>query len=81
MSMSFHALWVEDAISYLPECTSTVCCDISVFIYQSSSNSSISVGIRWLGGKSLHTTRIIAQMFFGVVFNVSSHLYDFFLQI
>jgi len=35
------------------------------------------VGIRWLGDRSLHTTRTIAQIFVGVVFNVSSHLYDF----
>ena len=35
------------------------------------------VGIRWLGGMGLHTTRSFAQIFVGVVFNVSSHLYDF----
>ena len=29
-----------------------------------------SVGVRWLGGKSLHTTRCISQIFVGVVFNV-----------
>jgi hypothetical protein len=34
------------------------------------------VEIRWLGGRSLHTTRSIAQIFVGVVFNVSPHLYD-----
>jgi len=33
-----------------------------------------SVGIRWLGGRSLHTTRSIAKVFLGVVFNVSFHL-------
>jgi hypothetical protein len=32
------------------------------------------VGIRWLGGRSLHTTRSIAQKFLGVVLNVSSHI-------
>jgi hypothetical protein len=33
---------------------------------------------RWLGGRGLHTTRGIAQLFLGrVVFNVSSHLYVF----
>jgi len=31
----------------------------------------------WLGGRSLHTTRSIAQIFVGVVFNASSHLHDF----
>jgi len=36
-----------------------------------------SVGVRWLGGRSLHTTRSAAHIFVGVVFNVSSHLYDF----
>ena len=36
------------------------------------------MGTRWLGGRSLHTTRSIAQTFVGVVFgDVSSHLYDF----
>ena len=30
---------------------------------------SFTVGIRWLGGRSLHTTRSIAQIFVGVVFN------------
>ena len=34
-----------------------------------------SMGIRWLGGRSLHTTRSTAQIFVGVVFNVSSYLY------
>jgi hypothetical protein len=38
---------------------------------------SFSVGIRWLGGRSLHTTRCIALMFLGNVFNISSRLYDF----
>jgi len=38
---------------------------------------SFSVGIRWLGGRSLHTTRSIAQIFVGVVFDVSPHMYDF----
>jgi hypothetical protein len=33
---------------------------------------SFSVGIRWLGGRSLHTTRSIAQIFVGVVFNIST---------
>jgi len=33
------------------------------------------MGIR-LGGKGLHTTRSIAQLFWGVVLNVSSHLYN-----
>ena len=37
---------------------------------------SFSVGIKWLGGRSLHTTRSIAQIFVGVLFDVSSHLYD-----
>ena len=36
-----------------------------------------SVWIRWLGGRSLHTTRSITQVIVGVVFNVSPHLYDF----
>ena len=44
---------------------------------ENKNKRSFSVGIRWLGGRSLHTTRIIAQVFVGVVFNVSSHLYDF----
>ena len=37
------------------------------------------MGIRWLGGRiSPHTSRSIALIFVGViVFNVSSHLYDF----
>ena len=37
------------------------------------------MGIRWLGGKSLHTTRSITQILVGVqvVFNVSSHLHEF----
>ena len=30
-----------------------------------------------MGGRSLHTTKSIAQIFVGVVFDVSSHLYDF----
>jgi len=34
------------------------------------------VGIRWLGGRGLHTTRSIALTFLGVLFNLS-HLYDF----
>ena len=38
---------------------------------------SFSVGGRWLGGRSLHTTRCIAQIFVEVVINVSSHLYGF----
>ena len=38
---------------------------------------SFSVGIKWLGGRSLHTTRSIARIFVGVKLNVSSHLYDF----
>jgi len=33
--------------------------------------------IKWLGGKTLHTTRSIAQIFVGVIFIVSPHLYDF----
>jgi hypothetical protein len=32
---------------------------------------------QWLGDRGLHITRIITQIFVGVVFNVSSHLYDF----
>jgi hypothetical protein len=39
--------------------------------------TSFFVGIRWLGGRGLHTTRSIAQIFVRVVFNISSHLYDF----
>jgi hypothetical protein len=35
-----------------------------------------SVGIRWLGGMGLHTTRSIAQIFVEFVFNVSSCLYN-----
>jgi hypothetical protein len=36
------------------------------------------VGIRWLEGKSLHTTsKNIAHIFMGVVLNVLSYLYDF----
>ena len=30
---------------------------------------------QWLGGRGLHTTRSIAQMFLGVVFDASSHPY------
>ena len=37
----------------------------------------LSVGNRWLGGRGLLTTRSIAQICVGVVFNVLSHLYDF----
>jgi hypothetical protein len=37
---------------------------------------SFSAGVRWLGGRGLHTTRSIAQIFVEVVFNVSSHLYS-----
>ena len=32
-------------------------------------------GDQWLGGRSLHTTRSVAQIFLGVVFDVSSHWY------
>jgi hypothetical protein len=32
------------------------------------------VGIKWLGDRDLRTTRSIAQIFVGVVFNVLSHL-------
>jgi hypothetical protein len=35
-----------------------------------------SVGIRWLGGRGLDTVKSIAQIFVGVVFNSTSHLYD-----
>jgi len=35
------------------------------------------VGIRWLRCRILHTTRSIAQIFVGIVLNVSSHLYNF----
>ena len=35
MFMFFHALWVEDAISYLLQCTSAVCHNMGVFKYQS----------------------------------------------
>jgi hypothetical protein len=35
-------------------------------------NKKFSVGIRWLGGRSLHTTRSIAQIFVGVVINAVS---------
>jgi hypothetical protein len=38
-------------------------------------------GIGWLGGRGLHTTRSIAQIFLGAVFNVSSHLYDFWMPV
>jgi hypothetical protein len=31
-----------------------------------------SVGVRWLGGRSLHTTKSIALKLIGVVFNISS---------
>jgi len=31
-------------------------------------------GIRWLGGRGLHTTRSIAQKFLRVAFNVASDL-------
>jgi hypothetical protein len=45
---------------------------------ESTDKRNVSVGIRWLGGRSLHTTRSIAQIFVGIVFNVLSHLlYDF----
>jgi hypothetical protein len=40
----------------------------------------VSVGIRWLGGRALHTTRSVALIFLGVVFNVSSHLYGFWCE-
>ena len=36
-----------------------------------------SMGIRWLGDRSLHTTRNIAQIIVGVVFVVSSQLFNF----
>jgi len=36
----------------------------------------LSVGCRWLGGRSLHTTKSIAQILVGIV--IMSHLYDFF---
>ena len=36
-----------------------------------------SVGIRWLGGRGLHTTRSVAQIFVGMVSNASFHLCDF----
>ena len=39
MFKPFHALGEEDAISFLPKCTSAVCCDMGVFIFQSSSSS------------------------------------------
>ena len=42
---------------------------------ENKNKRSFSVGIRWLGGRSLHTTRSTAQIFVGVVFNVSSYLY------
>jgi hypothetical protein len=32
----------------------------------------ISLGIRWLGGRGLHTTKSVAQLFLVVVLNVSS---------
>ena len=35
------------------------------------------VGIWWLEGKGLQPTRSIAQMLLKVVFNASSHLFDF----
>jgi hypothetical protein len=35
------------------------------------------VGVRWLGDRSLPTTRSINQIFLGVVFIVSSHLHDY----
>jgi hypothetical protein len=31
---------------------------------------------RWLGGRSLHNTRSIGQVFVGAVYDVSSYLYD-----
>jgi len=31
-------------------------------------------GIKWLGGRVLHTTRSTAQIFVGVVLNLSSHV-------
>jgi len=38
----------------------------------------LSVGIKWFGGRALlHTTRSVALIFWGVVFNVSSHLCEF----
>jgi hypothetical protein len=48
---------------------------------ENKNKRSFSVGIRWLGGRNLHTTRSVAQIFVGVVFSVSSHLYDFLLRI
>jgi hypothetical protein len=44
---------------------------------ENNSRKGFSVGIRWLGDRSLHTTKSIAQMFLGSVFNVLSHLHDF----
>jgi len=41
---------------------------------ENKNTRSLSVGIRWLGGRSLHTTRSIAQIFVEVVFSVLSHL-------
>ena len=43
---------------------------------ENKNKRNFSVGIRWLGGRSLHT-RSIAQIFVGVVLDVSSHLYSF----
>ena len=35
------------------------------------------VGIRWLGGRGLHTTRSVAHIFLRVVVDVLSYLYVF----
>jgi hypothetical protein len=38
---------------------------------ENKNKRSFSVGIKWLGGRSLHTTRSFVHIFAGVVFNVS----------
>jgi hypothetical protein len=53
------------------------CRDTQHATWRIKNKRSFSVGIRWLGGRDLHSTRSIAQMLVGVVFNVSSHLYYF----
>jgi len=55
--------------------------DAETTSYLENKKRSFSVGIGWLRGRSLRTTRNIAQIFLGVVFNVSSHLLNFVVEI
>ena len=55
-------------------CTPNGCRDTIPPPVESTNKVGFSVGIRWLGGRSLHTTRSIARLFVRVVFNVSSRM-------